>query len=237
MAERGYFMRKTVIKNKLVPVVMAASMAVSAMAPMTSFAAEKIETSAEAVTYYDEAGTAESATGDEFFDATGAFDETISKETKVVVAQEATLAVKVPYKIVLNGTKGEANDATYDVQVKGDISGSDQVNVIPNTAHYTSLADREAKTNMVEDNFDVSTGVGTFAMLEAAGVKNNITATIVQADTSWTMADDGTTSGAQMIDDADGKGIKHGTVSVENLSAGEWDGFITFGISAGTIQN
>lgn len=234
MAERGYFMRKTVLKNKLVPVMMAASMAVSAMAPMTSFAAERIETSAEAVTYYDEAGTAESATGDEFFDATGAFDETISKETKVVVAQEATLAVKVPYKIVLNGTKDEANDATYDVQVKGDISGTDQVNVVPNTAHYASLADKKAGQNLVADNF--ADGSGTFAMLEAAGVKNNITATIEQADTSWTMADDGTTSGAQMIDDADGKGIKHGTVSVADLSAGEWSNDIAFDISITEIQ-
>ena len=227
-------MRKTVIKNKLVPVVMAASMAVSAMAPMTSFAAEKIETSAEAVTYYDEAGTAESVQGDEFFDATGAFDETISKETKVVVAQEATLAVKVPYKIVLNGTKGEDNKADYDIQVKGDISGNDQVNVVPNTAHYASLADKEAGQNLVADNF--ADGSGTFAMLEAAGVKNNITATIEQADTSWTMADDGTTSGAQQIDDADGKGIKHGTVSVAGLSAGDWSNDIAFGISVTEIQ-
>lgn len=227
-------MRKTVLKNKLVPVMMAASMAVSAMAPMTSFAAERIETSAEAVTYYDEAGTAESATGDEFFDATGAFDETISKETKVVVAQEATLAVKVPYKIVLNGTKGEDNKADYDIQVKGDISGNDQVNVVPNTAHYASLADKEAGQNLVADNF--ADGSGTFAMLEAAGVKNNITATIEQADTSWTMADDGTTSGAQQIDDADGKGIKHGTVSVAGLSAGDWSNDIAFGISVTEIQ-
>lgn len=227
-------MRKNMIKKNLVPVLMAASMAVSAMAPMTSFAAERIETSAEAVTYYDEAGTAESVTGDEFFDATGAFDETISKETKVVVAQEATLAVKVPYKIVLNGTKGEDNKADYDVQVKGDISGTDQVNVVPNTAHYASLADKEAGQNLVADNF--ADGSGTFAMLEAAGVKNNITATIEQADTSWTMADDGTTSGAQQIDDADGKGIKHGTVSVADLSAGEWSNDIAFGISVTEIQ-
>ena len=226
-------MRKAVM-NKVAPVALAISMAASAMAPMTSFAADKIETTAEAVKYYDEAGTAESATGDELFDAMGAFDETISKETKVVVAQEATLAVKVPYKIVLNGTKGEDNDATYDVQVKGDISGTDQVNVVPNTAHYASLADKEAGSNMVADNF--ADGQGTFAMLEAAGVKNNITATIVQEDTSWTMADDGTTSGAQQIDDADGKGIKHGTVSVADLSAGEWSNDIAFDISVTEIQ-
>lgn len=228
-------MRKNMIKKNLVPVLMAASMAASTMAPaMTSFAAEKVETSAEAVTYYDEAGTAESLTGDELFDAMGAYDATISKDTKVVVAQEASLAVRVPFKIVLNGTKGEANEATYDVQVKGDISGNDQVNVVPNTAHYASLADKEAGQNLVDDNF--ADGSGTFAMLEAAGVKNNITATIEQADTSWTMADDGTTSGAQMIDDADGKGIKHGKVSVADLSAGEWSNDIAFDVSVSSIN-
>lgn len=218
--------------RKLATMMMVGAMAVSSVMP--AFAAEKVVDSTEAVTYYDQAGTAESATGDELFDATGAFDATISKDTKVEVSQAVTLAVKTPFKIVLNGTKGEANDATYDVQVKGDIDGNTQVNVVPNTAHFASLADKEASTNEVANNFAGTTG--TFAMLEKAGVKNNITATITQDDTSWTMADDGTTTGAQQIDDADGKGIKHGTVEVADLSAGEWSNDIAFDVSTEAIN-
>ena len=96
--------------------------------------------------------------------------------------------------------------------------GDAQINVVPNTASKTILDGSATQ----EDNF--ADGSGTFAMLEAAGIKNNITATIEQADTSWTVEDDGT-------DDVIDAVAKAGKVSVADLTAGEWSNTINFDIS------
>ena len=65
-------------------------------------------------------------------------------------------------------------------------------------------------------------------MLEKSGVKANLTAQITQADTSFTIADDG-------VDDAITAVEKAGKVTVENLSAGEWSNTINFDISVTEI--
>lgn len=226
--------------KKVVLGLMVGAMAVSSAMP--AFAAvNKGNTSSEEVTYYNEAGDGASGTGDEFMDADAAFDDTMSKETKVEVERSSAdnLAVRVPYKIVLNGASGETNDADYEVEVKGDIAGDIQVNVVPNTAHYGSLADKEAASNLVADNFKTKegggSGTGTFAMLDEAGVKRNITATVTQEDTSWTIKDDGTDTGEEIIDAVAGKGIKSGNVEVDGLSAGKWSNDIAFDISVAEV--
>ena len=174
--------------------VMATAMAVASMASMTvpAFAATTTNkvTSAEAVTNYEEA---ESTTVDEAY----AGD---TKNTEVEVTRAATFKVTIPKKIVLNGTRGEKNDADYKVTVVADIPGDETIHVAP--------------------------AVSTFKMKEAGGVKTDIDATITQAVTTWSVADDGMDALA-----ADAGVAKDGNVEVANLSAGAWSGNFDFNIS------
>lgn len=229
-------MRKQNLKEKAYKsmAVMMAAASIAGAGAMPAFAAPtKGNTSTEAVTYFDTDGTSEAA-GDALFDVTDdVFDDTVSKSTKVEVEQGASVSVKVPFKIVLDGTKGASNDATYEVTVKGDIAGDTQINVVPNTATVEKNAGKSGVAAAQADNFSKDTGTGTFKMAETAGIKKAITATITQADTSWTMADDGSDdgSGAATLD-----ATKTGTVEVANLSAGQWSNDIGFDISATDID-
>lgn len=164
------------------------------------------ENSVENVEYYDEAEYADAWTG-----VDGA-------ATEVLVSRASSFTVIIPEKIVLEGSKDADNKADYNVTVTADMPGDAQINVVPNTASKTILDGSATQ----EDNF--ADGSGTFAMLEAAGIKNNITATIEQADTSWTVEDDGT-------DDVIDAVAKAGKVSVADLTAGEWSNTINFDIS------
>lgn len=210
----------------------------------TAFAATptKGTDTTEAVTYYDNLGTTEAGafdgTGrDQLFDVTdGAFAGKVNKATKVVVEQGASIAVEVPFKITLAGAKGatDGNKADYSIRVKGDIAGDTQVNVVPNTATTVKNENKVGVAAAQEDNFAKDTGSGTFLMAESAGVKKAITATITQAkdDTRWTMAKDGTDTGATAYLDK----TKTGKVTVANLSAGKWENDISFDISATEID-
>lgn len=227
----------TNLKSKAVKsmaIIMAAASMAGTIAVPTFAAPSKGNTSSEKVTYYKDNGTDEDVNSETsmLFDVTDEiYGSTASKATKVEVEQGASVSVKVPFKIVLDGTKGAENDATYEVTVKGDIDGDTQINVVPNTATTVKNDGLSGEAAAQEDNF--SGGTGTFKMAEKAGVKKAITATITQADTSWTMADDGTDdgSGAASLD-----ATKNGTVKVENLSAGQWSNDIGFDISATDID-
>lgn len=193
-------------------------------------------------TYYNVDGTSEGAafdaTGDtQTFDVTdGAFAGKVSKATKVIVEQGASIAVEVPFKITLEGAKraADGNKADYSIRVKGDIAGDTQVNVVPNTATTVKNENKVGVAAAQEDNFAKDTGSGTFLMAEFAGVKKAITATIIQTkdNTRWTMAKDGTDDGhAAYLDKT-----KTGKVTVANLSAGKWENDISFDISATEID-
>lgn len=188
---------------------LAGLMTVMSVMPVMAAPAGNISTSTKDVTYNADAGS-------EYDEA---WNKSVKEDTEVLVSRGSTFTVKVPKKIVLVGTKGAANDADYDVTVDGDIPGDVTINVVPNTASNTKLDGSTTQT----DNF--ADGSGTFAMLEKSGVKNNITATITLADTSWTIEDDG-------VDDMITEVAKSGNVSVANLSAGEWSNTINFDISA-----
>ena len=218
---------------KSMAIMMAAASMAGTLAVPAFAAPTKGNTSSEKVTYYKNDGTTEDVNSETsmLFDVTdGAYGGTVSKATKVEVEQGASVSVKVPFKIVLDGTRGAENDATYQVTVKGDIAGDTQINVVPNTATAVKNSGLSGEAAAQENNF--ADGSGTFKMAERAGVKKAITATITQADTSWTMADDGSDDGSGA---ASLNATKEGTVKVVNLSAGAWSNDIGFDISATDI--
>lgn len=202
------------MKRKLMTMGMAGLMA--AMSVSSAFAASGDAygsagiNSVENVEYYDEAEYADAWTG-----VDGA-------ETLVEVSRASSFTVIIPKKIVLEGSKDAENKADYSVTVTADIPGNAQINVAPNTASKTILDGSATQDNNFAD------GTGSFAMLEKSGVKANLTAQITQADTSFTIADDG-------VDDAITAVEKAGKVTVENLSAGEWSNTINFDISVTEI--
>lgn len=184
---------------------------------------------------FDETGDTQSmhVSGDE--NDKGIFGGPVKKSTKVVVDQMASVAVEVPFKITLNGAAGAENKAEYKIRVKGDIDGSTQINVVPNTATAEVTGVTGSKTD--DDFGKTKPGEGTFPMIESAHVKTPITATIKQAkdNTRWTMAKDGGAAGDGVIDEgvtATLDKTKTGTVEVANLSAGKWENTIGFDISA-----
>lgn len=120
-----------------------------------------------------------------------------TKSTDVEVSQSATFKVIIPKKITLDGRRNQKNEAEYTVTVVADIPGDQVVNVVP------------------DKSFTMST----------AG-KDDITATVTQDVTEWSVALD--TQEALAAD----KGVaKAGKVSVANLSSGSWTGQFNFDIS------
>ncbi len=215
----------------------------------TAFAGQRGDNSIEGVIYHTKDSTGTVTDEDAVTNMGGAFDETgdtqlmhvsgdeydkgifgepVKKSTKVVVDQMASVAVEVPFKITLNGAAGAENKAEYKIRVKGDIDGSTQINVVPNTA--TAEVPGVVGSQTDNDFGKTAEDKGTFPMIESAHVKKVITATITQAknDTRWTMAKDGTDDGAAARLDK----TKTGTVEVANLSAGRWENTIGFDISA-----
>lgn len=199
-------MKKRNLMSMGLAIAMGAMSVMPAMAATGDFYGSAGENSTEAVEYYDEA------------EYENAWTEIDGAETEVVVERASSFSVIIPKKITLSGAAGAENKADYNVTVTADIPGDAVINVAPNTASKTVLDGSATQDNNFAD------GSGTFAMLEKSGVKNNLICTIEQADTQWTVADDGTDD---MIDAA----VKAGKVSVENLSAGEWSNTINFDIS------
>lgn len=52
-------------------------------------------------------------------------------KTEVKVTQQSTYSILIPKQIILNGIKGEKNDADYIITVKGNISSDEIVTVKP----------------------------------------------------------------------------------------------------------
>lgn len=126
----------------------------------------------------------------------------------VYATQASTFSVVIPKTIVLTGTKDTANSGSYVVTVKGNIAGTEVVNVTPDA---------------------------TFKMSQAG--KEDITATVTQTKTKFQVAEaeakeqDATKKGATVygLDNASGA-TQSGTIEVENLTAGSWTGSFKFNI-------
>lgn len=107
---------------------------------------------------------------------------------EVYVSQGQDIAIRLPFKTVLDGTKGHENKADFEVEVRANISGADNIKVVPET------------------EFTMTT-VG----------KKPIDGTVEIAQTEYNIAKDGEEELSR------GK-VVNGKVSVENLSAGHWEG-------------
>ena len=119
---------------------------------------------------------------------------------KVYVSQGQDIAIRLPFKTVLDGTKGSENKADFEVEVRANISGADNIKVIPETS---------------------------FTM--AATGKKPINGTVEIDQTEYNIAKDGEDSLST------GK-VVAGKVSVENLSAGHWEGDFDWEISIEGLQ-
>lgn len=120
-----------------------------------------------------------------------------TRVTEVEVSQSATFKVIIPKKITLDGRRGQSNEADYTVTVVADIPGDEVINVVPDASFKMS----------------------------AAG-KADITATVTQDVTEWSVAQDGQ---AALVAE---KGVaKAGKVTVANLSSGSWTGQFDFTIN------
>lgn len=107
---------------------------------------------------------------------------------EVYVSQGQDIAIRLPFKTVLDGTKGRENKADFEVEVRANISGSDNIKVVPETDF-------------------VMTTVG----------KKPINGTVEIDQVEYNIAKDGE-------DELSAGKVVNGKVSVENLSAGHWEG-------------
>lgn len=79
-----------------------------------------------------------------------------TQECQVSVTRGSTFLVTIPEKITLNGTKEKENSAAYEVTVKGDLGGIEQINVVPDSTFKMSQkgkADIEAINTLEKTAF------------------------------------------------------------------------------------
>jgi hypothetical protein len=137
------------------------------------------------------------------------YTEDTSQKCDVSVIQASSFSVKIPKVITLDGSVGKENKATYEISVSGNIASDEVISVAPSST--------------------------TFNFTDVKGKKNPISASITQDITKFinnevTPSDTKTTT---TIDPTKGTTIE-GTVSVQNLTSGEWEGNFEFVISLGT---
>ena len=156
--------------------------------PMTAFAATGYETSSDNVTYSDEIN-----------------DDAATNTVDVTTTQASTFSVTIPKTIILNGTKGDINQATYKVSASGNYASDEVINVVPTTS---------------------------FKMKDSKGLKSELTATVSQPITKFVNAvtkDNHTTTKNDTT--ATKETSTTGTVTVDGLTAGTWNGQFNFNIS------
>ena len=129
----------------------------------------------------------------------------------VNVSQASTFKVIIPKNIVLNGTKDADNSSTYVVQVTGNVASDEVVKVIPDA---------------------------TFQMEDEAKMKASLTATVNQPVQKFVNSVTKEKHDATKNDtsaDVFGKDAS-GIVTVNDLSAGTWNGSFNFNVSLEKIS-
>lgn len=149
-------------KNKILTAIMAGTMMMGSTLPV--FAASTVK---------DYAPISQEEIG----------EDGITRPTEVEYKQASTFSVTIPKKIVL----GEEKNSDYNVNVKGDISSTDQVKVAPITKF---------------DMIDVGT-VGTR--------KANVEATVKQDETIWSSAQVCAEDGTDKTGNVSALGLTSGT--------------------------
>lgn len=121
-----------------------------------------------------------------------------SQEVEVYATQVSSYSVIIPKIITLDGNTKEGN---YQVAVKGDIAGNQQIKI---------------------------SAPSTFEMSDQSGCKNNIQATIMTetnggAKTTWTQSE-------ITVDSYDGTGTTIGKITAPDMTAGIWKGTFNYTI-------
>jgi hypothetical protein len=125
-------------------------------------------------------------------------------KVNVSVTQGSTFSVSIPKTIVLDGDADKANESTYTINVDGNIASDEVIVVEPDT---------------------------TFTMSDVKGIKKDLNGTISQTITKFVDNEvnlDNTLTSFQHI------GGTTGTVSINNLTSGEWTGSFNFKIKLHT---
>jgi len=123
---------------------------------------------------------------------------------KVVVSQGSSFIVSIPKDVSLNGKKGEKNEGTYTVSVKGNLDATEIIRVIP----------------------DVS-----FKLKDNSGKKSDITANISQSVQSFQIGDVASTNKVTVTEENIKTGVSTtGVISTDELTAGNWTGFFNIKI-------
>lgn len=149
-------------KNKILTAVMAGTMMMGSVLPVCA---------ASTVTNHDPISEAEIG------------EDGTTKDTVVEYTQASTFSVTIPKRIVL----GSEKTSDYNVNVKGDISSTDQVKVAP-----------DAKFNMSDKGT-----VGTR--------KADVEATVTQAETVWSSAQVCAENGTDKAGNVSALGLTSGT--------------------------
>lgn len=131
----------------------------------------------------------------------------------VSVSQGSTFSVIIPKTVILNGGFGQANEASYTINVTANIASDEVLTVSP---------------------------VTSFKMADVNGIKTAKDASVVQSITKFV---DPETKNAKFSSSVDVKALSNGTngshpvsstdgkIIVSNLTAGSWQGSFNFNIS------
>lgn len=167
------------------------SIPIMTLMPMTTFAEENHNTTKEDVSYQN-----------------SILNDNTKNETEVKVTQASTFSISIPKQIVLNGAKGEKNDADYIISVKGNIASNEIVTVKP-------------------DDYFILTNTKN---------KNKITA-IVSQDSTKFVIEKLKNKYFSNNDNYITLGSTKGSVEVKGLTEGSWEGEFQFYINLSTIEN
>ena len=124
---------------------------------------------------------------------TGTYDADGNQICNVEVTKASSFSVTIPKNVTLSGVAGNENSVAYTITVKGDLAGYGTVTVDP------------------EDSF-------AFSQTD----KDDITASVEQAKTTFSIGQDGE------IDDFVTGVTTDGTIKATGLTAGKWTGSFQF---------
>lgn len=159
----------------------------------------------------------------------GDFENEITKNTEVEVRQAEYFSVVAPIKLTLDGKKDKENKVDFNVTVTGDIDGDSVITVVPKLDEaIKAKSDRQAE-GVTYAEFDK--GTGSFPLIEAAGKKKDLKATLNLNDTDWAIDTDLLeTDGVQTL-----SGIHAGSIEVNKLTAGKFTNTMSWNVNIGSV--
>lgn len=138
----------------------------------------------------------------------------------VRVSQTSTFSVTIPKTIVLNGGVGSDNSATYTVGVNANIASDEVIVVAP------------------PESFQMADAKGIKTSTKTANISQSVTRFVEsETKTNQFSSRDEYTSIARASEGAEGTTSVDGSVTVENLTAGAWQGTFNFNISLSSFLN